>query len=1130
MAATKAPATVYGPWNAQVLQGGVGLRASLPKHAPLLAADASWTASVWVRANHLGDADTLLAGVGAPHGAGRYFFTHEGHAGFWWGHGHTLVSTQVLGTGHWHFLAATADHGTLSLYVDGRKVRQDKTAHAAVKPTIALGPQNAGESRSAHFGGLIADFTVRDGVTGTRQLAAAAKSSPNGLTRYAQASPHWPVQTRQMAGQTTLQAPSSLPHSKAPFSQPVRHAPGPHPAFKASGWHTWTLGDWQLASATQLGDADGARLSQATYQPGKAWYLATVPGTVLTTLVNRGVYPNPDYGLNNMAIPESLGHHDWWYRTTIDVPATLAGQRLTLDFGGINYAGTVWVNGQRIGKVKGAFLPGRFDVSQALHAGQRNVIAVRVSPPPHPGLPQEESLTAGPGPNGGIMELDGPTFLASEGWDWIPSVRDRETGLWQKVTLHATGAVQLDTPRVVTRLPTPDHSRADISVDVPLENTSAQPIHGTLKLSFGQVHVSKAVTIAPGRHTVTLDPANFPQLVVQHPHLWWPNGYGQPYLYQMHLSVSTGGAVSDQMQFHFGIRQISYELSLFDQQGRLRRVLINLDRKGKRDTRIVDIRHRAIRKTPHGWAYSLMPGAAQSPAVTPLADTRLTPYLAIRVNGVRIAIKGGSWGMDDWRKRVSTQRLEPYFKLQRKAHLNVIRNWIGQSTEPAFYDLADKYGLLVFNDFWDSTQDYNIEPQDDALFMRNARAVIRRFRNHPSVALWFGRNEGVPQPLLNQRLDKAIAQIDGTRLYMPSSNRINLQGSGPYNYRPPADYFTKLAQGFSVETGSSSFPTLEAFKAMMPKADQWPISDDWAYHDWHQASNGDVASFMQAMRTKFGKPTSLADFARKAQMMNYVTYRAIFEGMNAHLWSRDSGRMLWMSQPAWPSTMWQLYSHDYDTNAAYFGAMKSAEPVHIQMDLPDHRIAVINNTAKRLPGLDAQITVYNLHGQKLASTTTTLDAGATSVTPVHAKAKLGHLLASQPLVFVALKLRGADGQLLSRNFYWATQTPADLKQLDRLPEVALEAAMHAGPEHTLEVNLRNRSSHMALETKLTLVDAHGQRILPAYYSANYISLAPGEKRTVRISVDDPNRLDHAKLKLRGWNVQATTLSPSTPHS
>ena len=101
--------------------------------------------------------------------------------------------------------------------------------------------------------------------------------------------------------------------------------------------------------------------------------------------------------------------------------------------------------------------------------------------------------------------------------------------------------------------------------------------------------------------------------------------------------------------------------------------------------------------------------------------------------------------------------------------------------------------------------------------------------------------------------------------------------------------------------------------AGFPKEDQWPISDDWAYHDWHQSGNGDMAPFMARWKRSSALPLVWKTSSARRRCSNYVEHRAIFEGMNAHLWSPNSGRLLWMTQPAWPSTTWQILSSDYDT-------------------------------------------------------------------------------------------------------------------------------------------------------------------------------------------------------------------------
>jgi beta-galactosidase/beta-glucuronidase len=351
-----------------------------------------------------------------------------------------------------------------------------------------------------------------------------------------------------------------------------------------------------------------------------------------------------------------------------------------------------------------------------------------VSPPPHPGIPHEQSVAAGPGENGGNLAIDGPTFIATEGWDWIPAMRDRNTGIWQDVELSASGLVHLLDPQIVTSLPLPRTDSADLVIRVPVENRGAAAANATIEAEVEGVRVTKTTVLPPGVSEVRLDPTEFNELRFIHPRLWWPNGYGKPEMYTLTLGVSVGGTRSDTKRVRFGIREITYELSLFDHGGRLRRVEVDPAAGSARHERLLDVRHDAIKRTANGWAASLTAAGESSPAVRDIDTTSLTPYLVIRVNGVRIAVRGGSWGMDDSRKRIARERLEPYFKLHRDAHLNIIRNWLGQNTEEVFYDLADEYGLLVLNDFWESTQNFQVEAQDPQLFLENARDVIRRYR------------------------------------------------------------------------------------------------------------------------------------------------------------------------------------------------------------------------------------------------------------------------------------------------------------------------------------------------------------------------------------------------------------------
>lgn len=173
---------------------------------------------------------------------------------------------------------------------------------------------------------------------------------------------------------------------------------------------------WQLQDVAKVTQA-GAEIAAAGFKP-EGWYAATVPGTVLTSLVTDHVYPEPLYGENNRPeiIPESLARTSYWYRTTVTVPKAYKGHHVWLNFEGINYSAEVWVNGTKVGTTKGAFIRGIFDVTALVKPGKTAVVAVEVTPQPHPGVPHEHTLTNGLGRNGGITAIDGPTFLCTIGW------------------------------------------------------------------------------------------------------------------------------------------------------------------------------------------------------------------------------------------------------------------------------------------------------------------------------------------------------------------------------------------------------------------------------------------------------------------------------------------------------------------------------------------------------------------------------------------------------------------------------------------------------------------------------------------------------------------------------------------
>jgi Exo-beta-D-glucosaminidase Ig-fold domain/Glycosyl hydrolases family 2/Glycosyl hydrolases family 2, sugar binding domain/Glycosyl hydrolases family 2, TIM barrel domain len=825
---------------------------------------------------------------------------------------------------------------------------------------------------------------------------------------------------------------------------------------------------WLLQDSAKVKDS-AEKVSSAAFKP-RDWYTATVPGTVLTSLVNNKVYPDPAYGENNRpeSIPESLNRTSWWYRTAVAIPANYAGRHIWLNFDGINYSSEIWVNGAKIGTTRGAFIRGKFDITSGVKPGQKAIIAVLVSPQPHPGVPHEHTLKNGLGSNGGITALDGPTFLSTIGWDWLPAIRDRDSGIWQKVYLSATGPVLVEDPLVTTDLPLPRTDSADVAIQATVENVTDQPQKGVLKGVIENITFERPVDLPPNaRQTITFSAQTDRALHMENPRLWWPNGYGPQNLYKLHLSFEADNAASDAQDVPFGVREISY--SVPDSEN-----------------------------------------------------------LTISVNGVRVFIRGGDWGLDEMLKRIPRERLEAEIHLHQLANVNLIRNWVGQSTGQDFYELCDKYGILLWDEFFQPNPSDGPDPDDLDTYMANVRDKILRYRNHPSIAVWCARNEGFPPKEIDDRLRVLMAELEPTRRYQPSSTSgAGVRSGGPYHWRTPQEFYIVTDDFFKTETGSLSVPTLESIHGMMPQKDWETISDDWAEHDFAKGAQwGD--KYKGQLEDRYGKVRNLADFVRKAQLMNYEAYRAMYEGRNAQLFHPTTAVITWMSAPAQPSFVWQLYHYDLEPSASLFGVQRAGEMQHIQFNQANGEVQIVNNLPTPLENGTADVTVYNLDGSVATQYQRHFTAPpdfATSIGPIEFPASTSNVN------FVKLDLKDSAGKLLSTNFYWRANVdghPDDLTDLNKLPAVTLQSEVSRNVQNgraRITVTLRNPSKDIALMAHVQLRRKSGERVLPVYYDSNYVSLVPGESRTINIDADMKDlHGEDALVVLDGWN---TTVAPAS---
>ncbi|MEM8893285.1 MAG: glycoside hydrolase family 2 TIM barrel-domain containing protein, partial [Bacteroidota bacterium] len=473
--------------------------------------------------------------------------------------------------------------------------------------------------------------------------------------------------------------------------------------------------------------------------------------------------------------------------------------------------------------------------------------------------------------------------------------------------------------------------------------------------------------------------------------------------------------------------------------------------------------------------------------------------------------------------RISRDKMEPYFKLHKEANYTIIRNWVGQSTSEVFYDLADEYGLLVWNDFWMSTQFYNMPPNDEELFMNNAQDVVRRFINHPSIVLWCARNEGYAPASMEKRLADLVAKEDGTRLYLSNSRETNLRGSGPWHYLEPSKYYDDIADGFTTEVGTISFASAETVKASISQEDVWPISDTWYYHDLHTGHE----YFIAATTSNFGESYNVEDFLERAQVINYDSHRAIFEAWNSKLWDDATGVMLWMTHPSWFSMIWQTYTSDYETHGAYFGAKKACEPVHIQMNLDNGDILAINTTLKSYHQLSVKATNLDIHGRVLSQKDTLINLNSNS--KLHCF-NFASSFANPDFsyYFTKLEMRTSSGEVLSDNMYMnSTLWHQQYQTMQLLDDVNLEAIKQLRQKNEKVVGsiiLRNTSETLGFSIKLNArVAASNERVLPAFFSDGYFSLFPDEEKQIMVEFDIKEGTEAGDyiITLDGFNVQQT---------
>ena len=463
-----------------------------------------------------------------------------------------------------------------------------------------------------------------------------------------------------------------------------------------------------------------------------------------------------------------------------------------------------------------------------------------------------------------VEPVDAKQDLTITWIDWNPLAPDHGMGLWQPVTITRTGPVTVSEPRVVTDLPLPATSSADLTIHADVHNVGNDPLTATVQATLMGQTLSQDVDLAPGEQTtVSFDPASFPTLHVDDPLVWWPYRMGSQPLESVSLAASVDGGVSDASEATFGVREITSDM-------------------------------------------------------TPEHHRRFS------INGVPLTILGGGWASDMLLRPVP-DRVDAQLMYVRDLGLNTVR-LEGKLETDHFYDETDRLGILVLPgwmccDHWQKNGDWSQE--DDEVAAASMRDQAQRLENHPSVmGFMIGSDTEPPDDIAARYLDAlhdagwalpvlASASQGGTELTGPTGVKM----TGPYDWVPPGYWYDPrgpgAAFGFNTETSAgASIPELDSLRRMLTAEEARAL---WSQPSMPQAHAGtgasqfnDFAIFHRAMAARLGSPTSLSDFVRKAQMMQYENERAMFEAFSGNR-PVSTGLIQWMLNNAWPSLHWNLF-------------------------------------------------------------------------------------------------------------------------------------------------------------------------------------------------------------------------------
>lgn len=819
---------------------------------------------------------------------------------------------------------------------------------------------------------------------------------------------------------------------------------------------------WMMAAPTSRNLHDNWRFRQGR---SEIWYPATVPGTVHTDLMANEIIEDPFFRLNERGV-QWVDKEDWMYETKFVATAEeAAAVNQWLVFHGLDTYADVYLNHQSILNADNMHRTWRCNVAGKLKEGE-NLLEVYFHSPIKVDLPKfdkyDYAFNTGPdqSQNGGIFNKTLSIFARKAGYHygWDWGPRLVTSGIWRNVELLTWDGLRIDDVQYIQKDVNASRARLQTVVEVSADEDTPDAL--ITITADGKKVASQKADLKKGMNRVQID------YTMKKPRLWWSNGLGEPYLYDFKASLSAGGEVADSQSNEIGIRSL--------------RVVNDPDKYGH--------------------------------------------TLYFELNGKPVFAKGVDMiPLDNFLPRITRERYEKHVLDAKNVNMNMIRVWGGGVYEDDyFYELCDRNGILVWQDFMFACSTYPADDKFIANIRQEAIDNVKRLRNHSCIALWCGNNEcqdvyygwggkykyykekGVDSLTTAQFknmyfkcLPEVVSQYGSGITYRPSSpyamedtpsDGVNGDSHywGIWHGREPIQNYNKVRSRFFSEYGFQSFPEFESVKIYAPEPRDWDINSEvmMAHQRAGSYANNLIREYMgRDYRTPSDFPTFL-------YVGMILQGDAIKTAIEAH--RRDMpycmGTLVWQHNDCWPVASWsgrdyygrwktQQYFSRYAYDDILVSPLVEGDSITVTV-VSDRRTSVKGKFSLRVMDIDGKI----LSTKEMAYTAAPLSSKVIYRGPIAGLMdgrERGEVLFTTSYVT-------KDGRTY-RNIAYATNQ----KYMDyRRPNVDVKSvASGDGYDVTLTTDIFARGVFMSLEG------------IDNFFSDNYFDLLPGESRTIHVTTD-----------------------------